>query len=192
MDRTSIRTFRKKPIPEEIVRRILEAGTRAPSAHNRQPWRFVVLTEEGLMERLALAMGAALREARTADGDDPVDIEADITRSLERITGAPLAVLVCLSMEDMDRYTDQARAGAERIMAIQSVAMSGQNLLLAAHAEGLGACWLCAPLFAPDRVHATLEIPEEWEPMGLILIGYPDGKTRRRSRKGVEEVAVWR
>ena len=55
-----------------------------------------------------------------------------------------------------------------------SVALAGQNLLLAAHAEGLGACWLCAPLFCPDVVRDTLGLPEDWQPQAFISLGWPD------------------
>ena len=99
-------------------------------------------------------MGDKLRADRLADGDDPADIEKDVERSWKRITGAPIAILVCLTMEDMDEYPDQERRRAEYRMAAQGVAMAGENLLLAAHAHGLGACWMCAPLFAQEVVAA--------------------------------------
>jgi F420 biosynthesis protein FbiB-like protein len=75
----------------------------------------------------------------------------------------------------MDYYPDARRQAAERLMAVQSVAMAVQNLLLAAHAEGLGACWMCAPLFCPDAVRSALSLPEDWEPQALVTLGYPGG-----------------
>lgn len=85
-------------------------------------------------------------------------------------------------MADMDSYPDQRRQQHEWLMAAQSVAMAGQNLLLAAHALGLGGCWLCAPLFCPEVVRQTLALPADWQPQGLVTLGYPAGvptKTRR-------------
>ncbi len=58
-------------------------------------------------------------------------------------------------------------------MAVQSVALACQNLLLAAHAYGLGACWMCAPLFVPHVVRQVLELPAAWQPQALITLGYP-------------------
>jgi len=92
----------------------------------------------------------------------------------------------------MDAYPDEARSNAEYVMAVQSVAMAGQNLLLAAHAEGLAAGWLCAPLFAPDAVHSALELPQTWEPQGLILLGYTDEQIRKKERIPLEAVSLWR
>ena len=65
------------------------------------------------------------------------------------------------------------RSQAERTMAVQSVAMTAQTLWLTAHAAGLGACWLCAPLFVPELVVATLNLPADWEPQGLLTLGWP-------------------
>jgi nitroreductase len=95
-------------------------------------------------------------------------------------------------MEAMDNYSDEKRSKNEYVMAVQSVAMAGQNLLLAAHAEGLGACWLCAPLFAPEAVHGALEMPQSWEPQGLILIGYAAEQGRTKDRMSLETVSQWR
>lgn len=169
--RRSVRRYTAESIPEETILRLLEAGSWAPSAHNRQPWRFAVLTGPVDKEHLARTMGTRLRADRSADGDDPDDIERDVARSFARLTGAPVLIVVCLSLVDMDRYPDARRSHNEWVMAVQSTAMAAQNILLQAQAEGLVACWVCAPLFVPDLVRQSLELPEDWEPLGLITLG---------------------
>ncbi len=190
--RRSIRRFTDETVPVELVRRLIEAACQAPSAHNRQPWRFAVLSGESEKEALAEQMGEKLRAARQADGDAADAIEADAARSYQRITSAAVVVVVCLTMEAMDVYPDEARTKAEYMMAVQSVAMAGMNFLLAAHAEGLGACWLCAPLFAPEAARQSLDLPETWEPQGLILLGYAAEQGRSRERMPLEVVSLWR
>jgi F420 biosynthesis protein FbiB-like protein len=185
--RRSIRRYTTEPISSETILHLLEAATWAPSAHNRQPWRFAVLTHSADKERLALAMGARLRADRSADGDDPAEIERDVARSYARLTGAAVLVIVCLSMVDMDSYPDPQRNQNERLMAVQSTAMAAQNLLLLAHAEGLGACWVCAPLFVPKLVQETLYLPEDWEPQGLVTLGYP-AETREKNRVPIDTI----
>lgn len=128
-------------------------------------------------------MGERLRSDRTRDGDSAAAIEVDVQRSRDRITGAPVAIAVCLTMEEMDAYPDGSRSDAERTMAVQSTAMAGAHLLLAAHAEGLGACWMCAPLFCPHEVRSALALPAAWQPQGLALLGYPAEGGRSRPRK---------
>jgi F420 biosynthesis protein FbiB-like protein len=189
--RRSIRRYRPDPIPRGTIHRLLEAAIWAPSAHNRQPWRFAVIASAAVKQRLALAMGNRLRADRTRDGDAPDAIERDVQRSRERITGAPVVIAVCLSMVDMDRYPDERRASAERTMAVQSVAMAVQNLLLMAHASGLGACWMCAPLFCPDTVREALSLPDDWEAQALITVGRPDGETPPRDRAPVESRTLY-
>ncbi len=169
----------------------MEAAIWAPSAHNRQPWRFVVMSGEATKQRLAAAMGERLRADLAADGAPSDLIERDAGRSHARLIGAPLLIVLCLTLADMDAYPDERRAANEAIMAAQSVAMAGQNLLLAAHALGLGACWLCAPLFCPDTVRRTLDLPGDWQPQGLITAGYP-AETKEKTRHPVGTRVLYR
>lgn len=188
--RRSIRSYTAQPVPDDLVARLLEAARWAPSAHNRQPGRYAVLRDAAPKTRLGEALGARLRADRLADGDPADRVERDVARSRARITGAPVIVVLCLTLADMDTYPDARRAEAERLMAVQSAALAAQNLLLAAHAAGLGACWLCAPLFAPATVRAALALPEAWEPQGLITLGYPAEAGRLAERKALAEVAL--
>ena len=73
---------------------------------------------------------------------------------------------------------------------MQSVALAAQNMLLTAHAEGLGACWMCAPLFCPDVVRAELSLPDDWLAQGLITLGYP-AEQRVKERFSMEQRTLW-
>jgi F420 biosynthesis protein FbiB-like protein len=190
--RRSVRRFLPAPIDDPTVRRLLEAARLSPSAHNRQPWRFVVVRDRKARRRLAQAMADRLRRDRLADGAPASIVEADAARSMQRLTGAPLLILVCLTMESMDSYPDQRRSSAEHLMAVQSVAMAGETLLLAAAAEGLGACWMCGPLFAGDEARQALGLPAGWEPQGAVLLGEPAEIPPRRGRMAVDQVTLWR
>lgn len=189
--RRSVRRYRPGPIDRTIIERMLLAATRAPSAHNRQPWRFAVLDEASGKEALATAMGQRLRRDRAADGDDLQAIEADAARSFARLTEAPAVIVVCLDMSAMDQYPDEKRRHAEYLMAVQSTAMAAQNILLAAAQEGLGACVMCAPLFCPDIVVETLRLPGTWQPQTLITIGSPVDTGKDRARMPLETIVTW-
>jgi F420 biosynthesis protein FbiB-like protein len=190
-ERRSIRRYRSDAVPEAVITRILEAACWAPSAHNRQPWRLALLETPHDKDRLARAMGARLRADRSADGDAAGLVEADASRSHARITGAPIVIVLLLDMAEMDRYPDERRQRAEYLMAVQSTAMAAQNLLLAAHAEGLGACWMCAPLFCQNTVAEALALPQGWEPQALITLGWPASAGKPAVRKPLAE-ALWR
>jgi F420 biosynthesis protein FbiB-like protein len=188
--RRSVRRYRADPVAPAIVERLVQAASAAPSAHNRQPWRFAVTTDAEAKAKLARAMGQQLAADRSRDGDDAEAIRADVARSFARIAGAPVVILVCLTLDDMDAYPDPRRGEAEFLMAVQSTAMATQNLLLAAHAEGLGACWMCAPLFCPDTVRAAMALPPAWRPQGLVTLGYPQQPGRVRPRKDLADIML--
>lgn len=191
LTRRSLRRYRPEPVPRALIERLLTAAIWAPSAHNRQPWRFAVVESLEQKEKLARAMGERLRRDLEADSVPQAVIDADVARSYDRITSAPALIAVCLTMADMDTYPDARRAQAEYLMAVQSTAMAGENLLLAAHEAGLGACWMCAPLFCPDVVRNTLELPHDWQPQGLITLGYP-AQQREKTRRPLEASVLWR
>ncbi len=174
---------------------MLELACWAPSAHNRQPWRFAVLTQPAEKAKLARAMGQRLRQDRMADGDAIDAIERDVARSYARITGAPVIIVMCVSMLDMDTYPDPQRNHNEWVMAVQSVSMAAQNLWLAAHSRGLAMCWLCAPLFVPELVRKTLDLPVDWEPVGLMTLGHPPdhdpAEEKVKTRKPLKENVIW-
>lgn len=189
--RRSIRNYRNQPVSRELLEQVLASARWAPSAHNRQPWRFVIIEHFHNRDRLADAMGARLRADLLADDVSLAQIEADCARSRKRIMAAPALILICLSMVDMDVYPDEERAQAEFLMAVQSVAMAGQNLMLAAHAAGLASCWLCAPLFCPQTVANCLDLPEDWQAQGLITLGYAADQ-RGKSRRPLSEMLLCR
>jgi F420 biosynthesis protein FbiB-like protein len=186
--RRSIRKYTKEPIPVTQLRHIIQAGMRAPSAHNAQPWRIFVLQTRKEKKRLATAMGAVFRQDLIADGEEPATIEELVNLSIERFTNAPVLLVACLTMEAMDVYQDDKRRRAEYLMAVQSVAAAVQTMLLSAHAEGLGACWFCAPLFCPNTVQEVLGIPKDVIPQALITLGFADEAPSSPSRRAFDEV----
>ena len=190
--RRSIRRYTPDPVAPDVVERLLTAAIWAPSAHNRQPWRFATVTTPAAKAQLARAMGERLRADRLADGDPADVVEADAGRSLARIAGAPVVLVVCLTLVDMDHYPDARRSQAEYLMAVQSVAMAVQNLLLAAHAEGLGACWMCAPLFCAEAVSAALDLPADWQPQALVTVGWPASAGKPAARRPAAERSLAR
>jgi coenzyme F420-0:L-glutamate ligase/coenzyme F420-1:gamma-L-glutamate ligase len=186
--RRSIRRYHEVAISDDAVEYLLSAACWAPSAHNRQPWRFSILRTSSAKRKLAEAMGARLQTDRRRDGDEESIISSDVARSRIRIVDAPLAVVVSMSLIDMDHYPDEVRANAERVMAIQSTAMAVQNLLLAATALGFGACWMCAPLFCHETVRAALDLPDDWQPQALVTVGLPANRGKPGRRRPIADL----
>jgi F420 biosynthesis protein FbiB-like protein len=187
--RRSVRRFKTAPVPRTIIEAVLTTASFAPSAHNRQPWRYVVITDEEQKVRLAAAMGEEFRHDLLADGLSPADAEAQVGRSRQRIGSAPVVVCLCTDFAAADPYPDANRQAADSLMLVQDTALGAMQFMLAAHAEGLGTVWMCAPLFVPETVRMALALPESWEPQGLILVGYPEKVPQTRGRKSVGELA---
>jgi coenzyme F420-0:L-glutamate ligase/coenzyme F420-1:gamma-L-glutamate ligase len=186
--RRSIRRFNPGPVPEAVIKKIITTATFAASAHNRQPWRFVVMTDASAKSHLAEAMSLEYRRDLEHDNLPAVEIQARIEKSRLRIISSPVVILLCMDMSEMDVYPDARRAEAEKIMAIQSTANAGMQMLLAVHAEGLGGVWTCAPLFTPEVIRTTLNLPKTWEPQGMFFIGDPAETPKPRERKSFQEI----
>jgi len=189
--RRSIRRFEAGQIPASTIDKILTTATFAPSAHNRQPWRFAVVSTDSGKSRLADAMATEYRSDLAAEGTAAIEVDALVEKSCSRINSAPLVIVLCMDISDMDQYPDLKRADAERTMAVQSTANAGVTLLLAAHAEGLGGVWNCGPLVAPRAVISALDLPATWEPQALFLIGRPAETPEPRTRKPVKEIVIF-
>lgn len=189
--RRSIRRFKPDLVPDSVIREILHTATFAPSAHNRQPWRFIVLTNPAAKSNFANSMAEEFQRDLEKDNLPPEEIQKRLNRSRERINGAPVVILLCVDMTEMDSYPDTRRKKAEYIIATQSAANAGMQLLLAAHAEGLGGVWVCSPVFAQEAVQNALNISKSWEPQAMFLLGYPSDIPPARERKFLDEVSIF-
>ncbi|MBI2372201.1 MAG: nitroreductase family protein [Deltaproteobacteria bacterium] len=179
--RQSVRRYDGRPVDEALVLSLLEATLLAPSPHNTQPWRFVVIREAATKERLACRMGEKLRHDLKKDKLTDDEIEGIITRSYQRITAAPVVIVICLVREGMRQYPDRRRNQAELLMFTHSVGAAVQNLLLAAEARGLCACWMAAPVYCSPVVARALKLPPGVIPHAIVTLGY-----------GVKDVAARR
>ncbi len=191
--RRSVRRYLPRPVPEATVERVLEAARWAPSPHGRQPWRFAVIHNDETKERLADAMGGEWRSNLEMVGQDAGVVQRRLEGSRRRLLDAPVLVLLCLYAEDLDAYPDPARQENETTMAVQSLGAAAQNALLAAYGAGLDAGWMCAPLFAPEKVVEALGLDPALVPHALLTLGYAEGDPpKRRGRRPLEELVVYR
>lgn len=183
--RRSIRSFQPRAVPHKVIEEILISASWAPSAHNAQPNRFIVVQDGTLKRQLAEAMANAWSADLVQDG---VQIKEETMKvKVDRFATAPALILGCLTMEGMLRFSDKRRQKAERDLAMQGFGAAIQNLLLAAHAKGLGGCWFCAPAFCREIVRKVLSIPNDIEPEAIITLGYPSEKPPIPKRKELDD-----
>jgi len=188
--RRSVRKFQDRPVARELVEQIIEAARWAPSPHGRQPWRFAVLTTQELKLQLADQMGSTWQQNLQMDGQDAETVNIRLEKSRQRILNAPVIIIPCLYLEDLDYYPDERRQADEKTMAIQSIGASIQNMLLMAYDLGLDAGWMCAPLFCPEVVCKALDLDPRLIPQALITIGYAAADPQRRERLPLSSLIV--
>lgn len=150
MGRRSVRRYIDTPVSQDIIETLLKAGMAAPSASNRQPWEFVVVTKKEILEQLA-----------------------EVTAYTKMLHQSPVCLIVCGNRERF--YSDTDAQGYW----VQDCSAATENILVAAASLGLGTCW-CGVFPRMKNVEAVaglLGLPEGILPMNLIALGYPSGDT---------------
>ncbi len=171
--RRSIRRFLDKPVPKDLVEKILRECTWAPSAMNTQPWYFYVVTGEArekLVEICSQSFNLLEKRLRELFSDRHVEF---VRWFFSTLGGAPLIVAV---------YTDRLKEPVYQTGAIESCSAAIQNFLLLAYAEGLGTCWMTGPLWVAKEINEFFGI-EDKELVALIAVGYPEKVPRPPPRK---------
>ena len=157
--RASVRQFTNQPIDKSTLESLVRAGMAAPSAVNKQPWAFVVITERSVLDSLQNVHPYANLKTATA------------------------AIVVCGD-------TEKALQGYAREYWIQDCSAATQNILLAAHALGLGAVW-CGVHPDPKRVSEVsrvLRLPESIIPLNIITMGYPASQPQPKDKWKPENI----
>lgn len=156
--RRSVRRYKQDPIPEEVFSRVMEAARLAPSGKNLQPWKFIIVKDQELKDRLAEASRRQLFIAK-----------------------APVIIVAC-------GYPDQSYQYQGNYMTSWSIDVTCalDHLMLQAQEDGLGTCWIGA--FEEKDVKRILNVPEGVRVLALTPLGYPDEEPRDRGRKLLEEI----
>jgi len=200
--RRSVRDFSDRPVDRDVLVRVLEGATTAPSSTNRQPWRFTVVRSRAMRERLvrAVADRTAEMKAIIARGHHAEDFGSYGDFFHEPLAAAQV-VIVPQYREHPDLIAnliesgggDPARFSTASAMQAELCSTSAaiMALLLQAHAEGLGACMMAGPMVARDEICALLGIRAPWRMIGAIALGYPAGAPPAQPRKPFDRVVDW-
>jgi len=185
----SLRRFRPDPIPDGVLRELLEAATCAPSGRNAQGWRFLVIRDPAARQRVGALYKEAWDEysppsrlAAIADPRERRRVESAFHLGAHMGDEAPVLVMVCAP-----RQRDGGDSGGGRTLGA-SIYPAVQNLLLAARARGIGGCLTTIHLFREAQVKAALGIPEDVDTYALIPLGHPRDNFGPLRRRPVEEV----
>lgn len=165
MTRCSIRNFKQQPVGDGKIDTLLRAGMAAPTSRDMQPWHFVVIKDAAARERYA-----AMNQ-----------------RHGDRIRKTPLIIIVCGD-------TTRMQSGQSRDFWIEDCSAASENILLAAHALGLGAVWTSVyPEMRKVKAFSrNLNLPENLIPMSSIMIGYPDEAAEVKDKWDESKITIWK
>lgn len=192
--RRSIRRFSDRAVGRDDLVRLFEAARWAPSNHNRQPWRFLVIEDKQQINQLAEAISRGLSEKMKSLPEAASAYIREFTHSATFFAEAP-ALVVALHKRPVS-VSAPLLAGLKNPELVSgeplSVAMAVQNLLLAAQALGLGTCVLTGPLLVLDALAGALALPAGHDLTCLVAVGPPAESPEPPRRKTIEQIAEFR
>jgi len=177
-ERRSIRKFQNKPVPRELIERILEATVQAPSGNNSQPWRFVVVAGKKRSEMVRV-MREAIRKCK--ENGVPLGSSEASANCMEQ---APVTIFVFNG-----EYVGDRREKDWCVVDVQSIGGAIQTMLLAAQSLGLGTLWICDVFYAYDELREWLGRKDQM--IAAVAIGYADEAPPARPRRPWQEVTSW-
>jgi nitroreductase len=192
--RRSIRRFSDRAVSREDIFRLLEAARWAPSNHNRQPWRFLVIEDQKQIRQLAGTVSQGVSEKTKS----LPEMAAEYIRQFEQYATffANAPVLLAVLHKHPVSVSAPVLAGLKNPDLISgeplSVAMAVQNLLLAAHSLRLGTCVLTGPLLAQDALAGALDLPAGHDLTCLVALGHPAESPAPPRRKTIEQIVEFR
>ncbi|RGY96005.1 nitroreductase family protein [Clostridium sp. AM58-1XD] len=190
-DRRSIRKFSDRSLNDQDIMEIIESGVKAPSAKNRQPWKFVVVRGKA-KEKMLEAFRRGIRREKNGDAILPGSRQhlAGAEYTVKIMEQAPVSIFV-LDGEGKGLFTPlNEEDRIYEIVNVQSISAAIQNMLLAAEEKGIGSLWICDIFFAYQELHDWLNI--DGDLLAAVSLGYPEEKPDERPRKTLDKVVVWK
>jgi nitroreductase len=198
--RRSVRRFKPDPVPETLVERLIEGAITAPSASNKQPWKFLVVQNRELIARMAAEVRSATAQVSRYVPDESRPAFERYGDYFTRFELAPLVLvpihkpLTLLSNLTSRELPSETRACIEQLEAdsgLIGTSLALGQLLLLAHELGLGASGMTGPLLARAALKALLAVPASWDIVALVPLGYPDETPSATERKPASMVTRW-
>ncbi len=189
----AIRYFKPDTVPEELLWKVIEAATRAPSGTNTQPWGFVLIQDAEMRGRIAghirenfgqnPAMKAYIDSGKSSGEKTTRLMMGGVSNIVENLDSAPVFIIPCLH--------NVASPAREGLLAGSSIYQAVQNMMVAARGLGLGTVMTTFQAGMVPQLTEWLNLPADTVPVALIPLGYPDANFGPVKRKPVEEVTHW-
>lgn len=194
-NRRSIRSYKDTQISDDDLNKIIEAASAAPSGSNTQNWHFIIIKSKEISKKLRDRVENRIKEmAGKMNSKTAKDNFLSYSKYYTFFTEAPVLIAVVmrpydsLSMRILSKYDPESNY--KSTAGIQGVSAAIENLLLASHALGYGACWMTGPLIAKEKLEEILKIKSEDELVALIPIGVPKTVPPMPKRKDINEIVT--
>jgi coenzyme F420-0:L-glutamate ligase / coenzyme F420-1:gamma-L-glutamate ligase len=185
--RRSVRRFRAQPVPDSLLEQLFEAARWAPSAGNRQSFRLLVVRAPARIAELGAIVRAECQAVLAAARPQQSAGLIDYLRNFHLFDQAP--VLVAVIYRSGGPALLEGAPNRSGIDALAGATAAIMNLLLAAHALGLGSCWMTGPLLVAEaKLAELLQVPAGWSLAALVPVGYPDEAPAAPPRRPLSEL----
>jgi nitroreductase len=179
--RRSVRDYLADDVPDDIIRELIRAGTYAPSAGNKQPWRFVVIKNRELINKLSdRAKKLWMEQAAKSTRPELKSLVNMVSRpSFDIFFNAPLLIMIFSHADALSPEID--------------CALAAENMMLAAHSQGIGSCWigLAAPLGQVQAIMDDLGVPSDCKLVGSLIFGYPVKLDQKAPKREENVILKW-
>ncbi len=189
-DRRSIRRYKSAEVPSEVIEEILKAGILAPSAKNRQPWKFVVARGGAKKEALAAMEKGLERESACPFLPESAIHLNDAWYTLGVMKQAPVLIFIVNTLGEKMGKPLTIEDRVSEICNTQSIGAAAENMVLTATELGLGSLWICNTFFAYRELCDWLDT--EGELYAVLAIGYADEMPSARPRRSMKDTVEWR
>ncbi|HPG41998.1 MAG TPA: nitroreductase family protein [bacterium] len=194
--RTSIRKFTDEPVPIDDLKEMVRCAGMAPSVNNSQPWKFIVITNQNILQAMVRAVQIKIDTLFPNTAGKEAALKTTLNSYSTIFVNAPAVIAIAASpyeavadkllassflthddLNDLRSYPD-----------IQSIGASVQNILLAAVDMGYGACWLSGLLVAREELEKLLKIEDSWKLVTFVAVGKPTGQPKPKDKKSLDEI----
>lgn len=198
--RRSVRRFKPEKPSKECIEKLVEMAIMAPSASNKQPWRFFIVDDRATIEKMAEAVQSAVDRIIENIEKEYMDAFRSYGNYFVRFVDAPVVIVPAYKSLTVLSHLVNDQINVEDLRRIKimednsgliSTSLAIQNLMLYAHSIGLGTSCMTGPIVALNELMEMLKIPDSWQIAALIPVGYPDESPATVPRKPTEAVIRW-
>jgi nitroreductase len=195
--RSSVRTFKRDKVKIEDLKEMVRLAAMAPSINNYQPWKFIVITNNPLLQKMAHIVSEKISSLPSNNSQSAVNVISQVEWFATFFREAPAVIALIMDkfetvLEKSVTLTPEEINRMRNFPDMQSAGACIQNMLLAATDLGYGACWLSAPMMAKEELEKILEIQQSSSLIAFVAIGKPLNPPKPKNRKSLEEILFWK